>query len=264
MIERDIFEPVSEHYYAQHGVFLHDFIVADKGNPQTFVVGAYADDAKRSFELMRKTADVLSNRIVDDVHIGRMFAEMITTVSAQIERRLTRFKPAATSASRSRAQSAAPGASNTAAIAPPPGRSNGNAPPVYNGWTGSNGHDGSLTPGSGALDYSNWNTNDTDNLLQNMDAFDPSMNGNMTLMPPPHLFMDNSGLGDASMNGWLTLDLQPMMDIAVNGGSNEVTSSSMGAMINGQDLLGMFVPNTDQHYDPSLVHHNNAHGMPTW
>ncbi|KIV99445.1 uncharacterized protein PV09_08874 [Verruconis gallopava] len=223
---------------------------------KSFVVGAYADNIRRSFELLKKASHALTTHIVDDVHIGSVFSEMISTVAIQIEPRLKLFTPGSRPG-RSRAVSMTPVVARSPALHPMNGlptnhpQSNG-----VNSWGAS--ANGYSTPNMLADQLINWQ-NDTSSILQNLDIYDPSTASNMTLMPPPGFFnspvetADDGGLGNglngngaadqqqAIINDWVSMDVHPLMNLALNGGQNEVSATHYGIVINGSDMLDQFM-----------------------
>jgi len=225
---------------------------------QSFVVGAYAENITRSFELLGKATDVLHNRIVDDVHIGRIFAEMIATVSAQIHKRLTRFQPSS-GIGRSRAVSATPAVTQSPALGTAAGQpSISAAVDIANAFGNINGH--SLTNGTDMDPFSTGWWANSHALINDVDEYDSSK----TAMPPPRPFTESStgddGLGTpitSGMNPWITLDLHPLMTMAANGENYGVAHGHFGPTFeNGGDLLDPFMP------DIMPLNQQHMHGMP--
>jgi hypothetical protein len=223
---------------------------------QSFVVGAYADNIARSFELLGKATDVLLHRIVDDVHIGRTFAEMITTVSAQIHKRLTRFQPA-TGSYRSRAVSATPVTMHS----PPHGINGNHLAPVQPDFTNGFGGSGTLTPNMGMDPFSIW-SNNPGGTIDELDAYDPSK----TVMPPPHLYAGNGDLADDGMgnsigNGvmdpWIGLNLNPLMNMTMNGENPGVSHGHFGPTFDGGgDMLDPYM------LGMNWLNDQNGHALP--
>jgi hypothetical protein len=206
-------------------------------DPQTFVAGAYEHNIKRSFELLHKSAKTLHDCIVDDVHIGRNFATMITKVASTLEKRLTRFVPAS-GAGQSRAQSVtpivarspAPGATPLPQFIAQPQAANFN-------WSGAMANGGSNAP---PFDFQNWSSN-TPSFLSAANVYDESQ----TMMPPPHTFSPEFANGDAGLGinegTWFGLDMQPMIGSSVHNNNADVGHSHYGPTLGGSDMLDPYL-----------------------
>lgn len=236
-----------------YSITVHDYCGRADPFAKSFVVGAYAENITRSFELLGKATEVFQNRIVDDVHIGRTFAEMITTVSTQIYKRLTRFQTSS-GVGRSRAVSTTPAVMHS----PAPGAVNGTHNlPTSSDFSHMYGQ--SIPTGTGMDQFSMW-TNNPEALLANLDDYDPSK----TAMPPPRPFTGDDGGNDGmvtplgnGMNPWITLDLHPLMTMAANGENYGVSSGHFGPTFEGGgDLLDPFMP------DMAAMNTQHMHGLP--
>jgi len=94
---------------------------------KTFALGAPKSDVEMSIALMDRTVDALRNCVVDDVHLGIRFADMLETLTSRLR---NRFIHAPTNAGSSAMDSRSPGP---------------NQPENVNG-SGSNGHGGQSHP----------------------------------------------------------------------------------------------------------------------
>ena len=221
------------------------------------MVGAYAENITRSFELLRKASDVLETRIVDDVHIGRTFAEMIRTVSTQIHKRLTRFQPSS-GIGRSRAASATPAVSHSPAVGAISATHNFNfnVDPTSNIYSNMNGN-GLLNDTN--IDWLAW-SNNPGAAIANIDDYDSSK----TAMPPPRDFGSENAGADTGLNtpmnngnSWITLDLHPLMSMAANGENYAVSHGHFGPTFEGGgDMLDPFMP------DLAAMNPQQMHGLP--
>jgi hypothetical protein len=240
---------------------------------QSFVVGAYADNVRRSMDLLEKAAHVLKTHIVDDVHIGAIFSQMIMMVTKQLSTYLKRFMPGSRPGL-SRAQSRSP----LVAASPVTHSANSLHPShphaVHSTWTSNS--NGFSTPAPNGDMFMPWQ-NDPTAFLSNLDIYDASNASNMTVMPPPN-FMDNAfdltaeeslnavngsgGIGNAtSMHNnypeWVAMDFHNLVNLAANGQSNEVSHGPFGPTVNGQDLLDHVT-----RFDGTLHEPVQAHGLP--
>jgi hypothetical protein len=239
---------------------------------QSFVVGAYANNVRRSFELLDKASRVLHTHIVDDVHISAVFAEMIQKVASQLRPRLKRFT-GGSRPGRSRAQSGSP------VVAPSPVLRSANGLPTshpHSGFdTSSVNGNGFSTPAMNGDQFIDW-SNDPTSMINNLEVYDTSNAGNVTVMPPPNFFngqLDGNG-DDGSINGqsmgngtgqflqntsvdWVAMEMDPLMSLATNGQNNEVSNTHFGPQINGYDMLDHF-----RFSEATLMDQSQGHGMP--
>lgn len=234
---------------------------------QTFVVGAYADNVRRSFELLEKASNSIQNNIVDDVHIGGVFSEMIDKVTKQLLGRLKRFPPGSR-----------PGLSRAQSRSPVPGRSPmlrpTNGVPTSHPHSGLESYSGNgnglNTPALNGDGFFDWQ-NDPSSLINNLEVYDSSNPTNMTVMPPPNFFSgqfdtgaddgsDAMGNGGPFMNSnmpeWVAMEMDPLVNLATNGQNNEVSNTHFGPQINGLDMLDHF-----RFSEPSM-YEQTPHGLP--
>jgi hypothetical protein len=92
---------------------------------KTFALGAPRSDVKLSIELMDATVEALRNCIVDDVHLGIRFADLLESLTSRLR---NRFIQAPMQQPSAKAQSPVPETGNAGAV-----------PPVQNGENGENG-----------------------------------------------------------------------------------------------------------------------------
>ncbi|KAJ4854285.1 fungal zn(2)-Cys(6) binuclear cluster domain-containing protein [Trichoderma breve] len=92
---------------------------------KTFALGAPRSDVKLSIELMDATVEALRNCIVDDVHLGIRFADLLESLTSRLR---NRFIQAPMQQPSAKAQSPVPEAGNAGAVQP-----------VQNGENGENG-----------------------------------------------------------------------------------------------------------------------------
>jgi hypothetical protein len=225
---------------------------------QSFIVGAWANNVARSLELLRNTMAILREHIVDDVHIGTTFSEMIDTVARQMLPRLVRFtQNASNGKGNSRPHSATPSAIHS------PGMHHSKLyPSVHHSHSGAASYSGTglagySTPAMNG-DATWWENFEPTSFLDNIGTYD-STNGT-TAMPPPDWNSGNFNVSSAedmggndnttmpfAINGnghgseFISMDLTALANMGVNGHTNEVTSTQFGVAVNGADLLDQFM-----------------------
>lgn len=220
---------------------------------KTFALGAFEDDVAISLNLMDRAVQCIRSSIVDDVHVGNGFADLLETLTNRIRSRFVRMATKGGSGPGvSRAASQSPGIPSThATMMPPP------ATP-HNPWSSY-----SLLSATGSPNLGN-----TPRPLNGIstEQFDPNAS-NITVMPPPSYNMnfgngyDGSPLtpsnttpfnmdlnamggvenGDYSAynnQDWLALPL----DDLIQSYSGDVTSTAFGPNISGFDMLDILAP----------------------
>lgn len=236
---------------------------------QSFVVGAYASDMKRSLDLLQKASTAMRDQIVDDVHIGNTFAEMIQQVSSTLMPRMRRFvgQPP-TGAAASRAHSHSP------MIAQSPIASHGLPMPTSHPQSGIASWNGNgFSMPSLMNDDNNYHNFTNGTFINNIEVYDPN-GSNVTVMPPPNYFsMDNndgminnfSGMGMAGeypdTGDWLAPDLAGLMNLATGQMHNEVSATQIGPAINGIDILDHIRNDVEMPMQHSHGHGQNQHYM---
>ncbi|KAI9786393.1 MAG: hypothetical protein M1839_006853 [Geoglossum umbratile] len=224
---------------------------------QTFALGAKEDEVAISLSLMDRAINALRTCIVDDVHLGNRFADLLDTLTQRIRARFVRMAGIhGTGASRRDSHSPAPNAGRHQT----PQRyqpTHGLPQPSYQQWnggsydvnsnfggnTGANGIDGQTTPNP-LLGIS----------TESIDVVDP----NVSIMPPPSFVFtpsyENGGATTASSGAamdtnnqtyfaleentynpdWLALPLDNLLNASYDGG---VTQTEVGPDVGGYDLL---------------------------
>lgn len=219
---------------------------------KTFALGATEDDVAISLSLMHGAVEKLRTSIVDDVHVGTRFADLLETLTNRIRSRFVRMSGTG-APSRATSRSPAPSVYQTngsSQMLPPPNHHSHQT----SQW--SNGGDlmssplmsrGQQTPNSnGAL----WGIS--------TESYDPG-SSNVSIMPPPTFSNGNFG-HNAAMNNhnfgvngaggmgmtdqdWLALPLDPL--IASYG--MDVNGSAYGPVVGDYDILDLLLdPTTGQ------------------
>ena len=215
---------------------------------KTFALGATEEDVAISLNLLSDAVTALREGIVDDVHVGNRFADLVETLTRRIRSRFVRLQ-ANGSAGMSRAGSRSP---VQVPLMPPPaplGQANHLAPPyTYQPTPSSPGTlhlsgSGRATPLSSSL----WGIS--------AEPYDPNSNS-ISIMPPPGNYANyntsnangnntnwsqwaNSGAswGAGQDQDWLALPLDPLLD---QWGA-EINQTSMGPDIGGMDMLDILL-----------------------
>lgn len=243
---------------------------------KTFALGATEEDVAVSLALLSGAVDALRTSIVDDVHVGNRFADLVETLTHRIRSRFVRLA-ANGSTGISRAGSRSP---IQAPLMPPPAPMN----PIASSYMGSTSHvfpqhpTGTSVPGSPSLSgratpisQSLWGIS--------AEPYDPSTSS-ISIMPPPgfngfpsasptapHPANPNASNNpssttpnnnpNASANGtwsswssnngnswganndqdWLALPLDPLLD---QWGA-EINQTAMGPDVGGMDMLDILL-----------------------
>ena len=227
---------------------------------KTFALGATEEDVAVSLGLLSDSVDALRTSIVDDVHVGNRFADLVETLTHRIRSRFVRLA-ANGSTGISRAGSKSP---NSAPLMPPPAPLNNvnHLAPPYMGaqQTGFSGT-GSSVPGSPSMGLG---TNGRGTPLWGISAepYDPNSNS-ISIMPPPGNYTNyngnsnGNGSNGSNSNGtnwgqwanggsswttgqdqdWLALPLDPLLD---QWGA-EINQTAMGPDIGGMDMLDVLL-----------------------
>lgn len=201
------------------------------------MLGTTEDDAKLSLDLLDQAVQAFRSNIVDDVHVGNKFADLLETLSSRVKLSFVRMaaKPD-TGASRGASRSPAPQGTN-------PNSMNRTPRPFGDslGLTGShwNGHNASMhsTPTMAPAHMPNYPQYEANN-------------SNYSIMQPPppssmHDFGNNfasdaNGFSDnTSYPDWLALPLDPLL---YNTGM-DVTQTTYGPDVGGFDLLDLLLNN---------------------
>lgn len=242
---------------------------------KTFALGATEDDVALSLGLMEEAVPALRNCIVDDVHVGNRFADMLITLITRIKSRFVRMAGsgsgrASMQASRATSQSpsapTAPGVTanqqtNFPPMMPPPHpgpgyNTNGNNPQ----WSNYN-PSGLSGPASPVASNGRATPNPSHPLWGiSTETYDPGSN-NISVMPPPTFGSpynsqsqlpnngnsqysgfgsdsnDYGGFGNNGGADWLALPLDPLL----HSYGADVSSNAYGPDVGGYDLLDVLL-----------------------
>lgn len=238
---------------------------------KTFALGATEEDVAVSLGLLSDSVDALRTSIVDDVHVGNRFADLVETLTHRIRARFVRVA-ANGSTGISRAGSKSPG---QAPLMPPPasvGNNNNSINPGYiggepNGFTSI---PGSASPSLATGGLANGSGRATPLWGISVEPYDPNSNS-ISIMPPPGNYNfpapSNGNPSSASNNGpnntgstwsqwanhnnnsnggwgagghdqdWLALPLDPLLD---QWGA-EINQTAMGPDVGGMDMLDILL-----------------------
>ena len=232
---------------------------------KTFALGATEEDVAVSLSLLSHSVDALRTSIVDDVHVGNRFADLVETLTHRIRSRFVRLTANGGSNGISRAGSKSP---IQAPLMPPPaplGNTNHLAPPYMGAQqTGFSGP-GTSIPGSPSMGHS---TSGRATPLWGISSqpYDPNSNS-ISIMPPPGDYANYSannnsngnnngstpngnnnghwsqwansgnGWGAGQDQDWLALPLDPLLD---QWGA-EINQTAMGPDIGGMDMLDILL-----------------------
>jgi hypothetical protein len=215
---------------------------------KTFALGATEEDVAISLNLLSDAVTALREGIVDDVHVGNRFADLVETLTRRIRSRFVRLQ-ANGSSGMSRAGSRSPIQVPHMPPPPPLGQVNHLAPPyTYQPTPSSPGTinlsgSGRATPLSSSL----WGIS--------AEPYDPNSNS-ISIMPPPGNYANyntgntngnntnwsqwaNSGAswGAGQDQDWLALPLDPLLD---QWGA-EINQTAMGPDVGGMDMLDILL-----------------------
>jgi len=229
---------------------------------KTFALGATEEDGAVSLGLLSDSVDALRTSIVDDVHVGNRFADLVETLTHRIRSRFVRLA-ANGSAGISRAGSKSP---ITTSLMPPPAPLNNInhlAPPYMGAQQTGFSSTASSVPGSPNIGGLGTNGRGTPLWGISAEHYDPNSNS-ISIMPPPGNYTGFSGNGNGSNNAnsngangtnwgqwanggsswgtgqdqdWLALPLDPLLD---QWGA-EINQTAMGPDIGGMDMLDVLL-----------------------
>jgi hypothetical protein len=223
---------------------------------KTFALGATEEDVAISLNLLSDAVTALRQGIVDDVHVGNRFADLVETLTHRIRSRFVRLA-ANGSTGISRAGSRSP---IQAPLMPPPaplGQASHLQPPYMNSNTYQG--TGASVPGSPSLGLTaSGRATPLSSSLWGISAepYDPNSNS-ISIMPPPGNYANfanqnnnnntnwsqwaNGGASwGASGNqdqDWLALPLDPLLD---QWGA-EINQTAMGPDVGGMDMLDILL-----------------------
>lgn len=233
---------------------------------KTFALGATEEDVAVSLALLSGAVDALRTSIVDDVHVGNRFADLVETLTHRIRSRFVRLAAnGSTAMSRAGSRSPLP-----APLMPPPAPLN----PLAGSYLGASSSlfpstgTGTSVPGSPSLGLStSGRATPTAHSLWGISAepYDPNSNS-ISIMPPPgftpfapttpgsstnganpangananwsHWAGGGTGWGGAGTDqDWLALPLDPLLD---QWGA-EINQTAMGPDVGGMDMLDILL-----------------------
>ncbi len=226
---------------------------------KTFALGATEEDVAVSLGLLSDSVDALRTSIVDDVHVGNRFADLVETLSHRIRSRFVRLAANGGSTSISRGGSRSP---IPAPMMPPPSSLGHNSAHLVSPYMGSGTTfqgTGTSVPGSPSLGLT---ASGRATPLWGISAepYDPNSNS-ISIMPPPgdysslntgsqtngtsnpnqnnwtHWTNNSANWGGAQDQDWLALPLDPLLD---QWGA-EINQTAMGPDIGGMDMLDILL-----------------------
>jgi hypothetical protein len=219
---------------------------------KTFALGATEEDVAISLNLLSDAVTALRQGIVDDVHVGNRFADLVETLTHRIRSRFVRLA-ANGSSGISRAGSRSP---VQAPLMPPPaplGQSAHLQPPYLSATT-SNSFQPSV-PGSPSLASGRATPLSSSLWGISAEPYDPNSNS-ISIMPPPGNYtnFNNSNQNNSNANwsqwansgaswgagqdqDWLALPLDPLLD---QWGA-EINQTAMGPDVGGMDMLDILL-----------------------
>ncbi|KAF2106244.1 hypothetical protein BDV96DRAFT_508227 [Lophiotrema nucula] len=224
---------------------------------KTFALGATEDDVAYSLNLLGRAVLALRTSIVDDVHVGNRFADLMESLTNRIRARFVRLSGNGGSTGISRAGSHSPTRAQTPMMPPPqPLNQSNHLGPPYGGTMGGYPQPSTSIPGSPSLGVSTSGRATPNPSLWgiNTEAYDPNSNS-ISIMPPPSFgsngyntnFMDPQfsvntpgSWGQSGMDSnqdWLALPLDPLL----NQWGADITQTAMGPDVGGFDMLDVLL-----------------------
>jgi hypothetical protein len=228
---------------------------------KTFALGATEEEVAHSLNLLDRAVEALRTSIVDDVHVGNRFAELVETLTHRIRQSFVRMSGNG-SAGISRSGSRSPTRTGVQTPMMPPPQTHqqaGNhlAPP----YSGAQMPNYQSVPGSPSMGVSASGRATPNQALWGIsnELYDPNSNS-ISIMPPPGFgpngyYMDPSqfgvttpgGLGNTGavsgsegyMQDWLALPLDPLL----NQYGADISTTAFGPDISGVDMLDVLLNN---------------------
>ncbi|KAF2264824.1 hypothetical protein CC78DRAFT_221107 [Lojkania enalia] len=222
---------------------------------KTFALGATENDVAYSLDLLDRAVAALRTSIVDDVHVGNRFADLVETLTHRIRSRFVRLAAnGSTGISRAGSHSPTRTGAQTPMMPPPhPLTQQGHLAAPFNGHIAN--YQGTPTPGSPPLGVSASGRATPNPSLWGIssEAYDPNSNS-ISIMPPPgygpngynidysHFNIPNAGIGYSaapmdSNQDWLALPLDPLL----NQWGADITQTAMGPDVGGMDMLDILL-----------------------
>jgi hypothetical protein len=224
---------------------------------KTFALGATEDDVAVSLGLLDRGVEALRTSIVDDVHVGNRFADLVETLCHRIRSRFVRLAAnGSTGISRSESHSPTRTGAQTPTMGPPPQpmqQQGQHLQPPYSGQP-INGFNGSV-PNSPSLGVTASGRATPNQALWGISSepYDYTSNRH-SVMPPPGYrsngydnYMQQgqtynvNGYDNQSFNqgdqDWLALPLDPLL----NQWGADITQTAMGPDVGGMDMLDILL-----------------------
>jgi hypothetical protein len=225
---------------------------------KTFALGATEDDVAYSLGLLDRGVEALRTSIVDDVHVGNRFADLVETLTHRIRARFVRLAANGSNGiSRAGSRSPTRAGAHTPMMPPPPLHQAHLAPP-YGGMPYQT---STSVPGSPSMGVSA-SGRATPNLGHPLwgisnETYDPNSNS-ISIMPPPGFNTNVNGYGNHGGNNWqqaqygipsggsnggyadqdwLALPLDPLLD---QWGA-DINQTAMGPDVGGLDMLDILL-----------------------
>ncbi|KAF2873515.1 hypothetical protein BDV95DRAFT_627423 [Massariosphaeria phaeospora] len=214
---------------------------------KTFALGATEDDVAYSLGLLDRAVEALRTSIVDDVHVGNRFADLVETLTQRIRSRFVRLAAnGSTGISRAGSRSP-PRAGAQTPMMPPPNLLPQQNPlgPSYGGMSYQG--IGTSIPGSPSLGISASGRATPNHPLWGITNETYDMNSNsISIMPPPG-FNSNGynwqqqappwGRDNNYEQDWLALPLDPLF----NQYGADINQTAMGPDVGGMDMLDILL-----------------------
>ena len=206
---------------------------------KTFALGSTQNDVEESLNILAKGVEALRHSIVDDVHVGNRFADLVETLTHRIKSRFVRLQAGgSTGISRAASHSPTRTAMPADLMGPPP-------QPSYINPHGVPGYPNASTsiPGSPSMAGMNTSGRGTPMWGINSEPYDPNSNSNF-IMPPQNYndyLAPQYGMGDFERGeypqDWLALPLNPL----IGQNNADITQTHMGPEIGGFDMLDVLL-----------------------
>ena len=232
---------------------------------KTFALGATEDEVAYSLGLLDRGVEALRTSIVDDVHVGNRFADLVETLTHRIRARFVRMATTGNSGLSRSGSRSPPRTRAQTPMMPPPQPLGGQQQPGHlaPGFGSGMHYQGNSTsvPGSPSLSITASGRATPSHPLWGIsnETYDPNSNS-ISIMPPPGFAGNGSaggysnsnwqnqwmGGGARDANGsngggydqdWLALPLDPLLD---QWGA-DISQTAMGPDVGGLDMLDILL-----------------------
>jgi hypothetical protein len=209
---------------------------------KTFALGSTQNDVEESLNILARGVEALRHSIVDDVHVGNRFADLVETLTQRIKSRFVRLQAnGPTGVSRAESTSPTRNGMPPDAMGPPP------QPPNYvhpHGLPGGYPNTSASIPGSPSIAGMNNSGRGTPNQTMwgiNPEPYDPAQS---FIMPPqnyneyltPQYSMNEFERSEYPQD-WLALPLNPL----IGQNQADITQTPMGPDVGGFDMLDVLL-----------------------